>query len=81
MCVCKKTCTPVCSDMPLVFPGTLWDFNLSQSQVKSTVASFKESEIYSMQKLFQSFILLNCTDEMFASSMFVLLIFQYHCES
>lgn len=35
-----------------------------------------------MQKLFKSFILLNCTDEMFARPIFVLFVlFQEHCES
>lgn len=80
--VCKQTCTPVCSDVLFVLPGALWDFNLAQRQVKSAIASIEESQIYSMQKLFKSFIPLNCTDEMFAYRIFVLLVlFQDHCES
>lgn len=52
-----------------------------QFQIKSAVASTKKSQIYSMQKLFQKFILLNCTDEMFADCIPVLvLLFQEHCE-
>lgn len=51
-------------------------------QFVATCLSCCQSQIYSMQKLFKSFILLNCTDEMFARSIFVLFVlFQEHCES
>lgn len=80
--VCKQTRAAGCSHMPFVLSVTLWGFNLKQSQVKCATASVEESQIYSMQKLFKSFILLNCTNEMFARPIFVLFVlFQEHCES
>lgn len=36
-CVCKQTCTPVCSDVPFMLSGPPWDFHKAKSKAQLQV--------------------------------------------